>query len=432
MSTRTHAVAAAVLLVGACGGGGGNDVPDGATTDASDSADASIVDASDANDANDANDASTIDAPDASPDATPDARADASPDASNMNFDLDVVVHPRSVSVWVRELFPSPCYPEEHFLRPGTCELISDYHECMGSLQTCFQRVAVERGGVELARGNLTYDSIWWSSISIYQPSGDLFAGGDVELVIEGCGANLRLPLSRSAAPPAPVETDILWEGAQVRGTIQPTGASGTYANAWGGVSGRHCHDAVDDGWHLPSYPGFAPAINMWLSAIVERPAVTTPWGQARIWIETPEATGHMVAIYGGDATHHEVNQLQSLTATMTIDSSSAPITWIRFGFQDTPSGRRIYINNTGTNAIDYQAGATTDTLAIVRPNGRYVGSFPHVTPTNDMDFAFDGDDRMALAFGPVTLTHESDASLTIQASLDLAWRHPILPRVLP
>jgi hypothetical protein len=370
-------------------------------------------------------DAAAVDTAEVATDASP--APDAAPDAMPAQFDLDIVVQPHGVEVWLDEPLHWGCHPHESFPQPGACvaygHVFPGCHE-----ERCIERVAVERGGVELATAS--FGGSWWFTLHAGLP--DMFAGGDVELVMEGCGGTFRVPLGRSDAPPAPVVTDLTRDETDVRGTIEgATGATGIIASGLDAELGYTavCHERGANTLRMWMPEGGLWTAYFGVRAVAAQPAVATPWGVARIWIETP-GTSATVAVLGGQPGAWRVGRIPNTSAMMTVDGTPVPIAPM-LGFRDTPSGLRLSLDSL-TGTFTYTAGETMDTLEVTRPDGRYSATFPHVVPANDLDLSFAGDGRLALTVGPVTLTHDTDPARTHVVTVALAWDHPVVPRPVP
>jgi hypothetical protein len=342
-------------------------------------------------------------------------------------FDLDVVVQNNGVGVWVRAMSGPVCHPPLRFPRPGECVAHSDAINCQGDFGTCITRVAVERNGSEIAAaGDVT---MWWNALWVGDPA--LFAGGDAELVIEACGSVERIPIS-APTNTAPTLTDLTSDGIYVRGTTTPTGATGTWASTSIGFISDECHEAGDDAWRVGPGQATPFAADLYLASIVGSTGMATPWGDAHVWQRQLMSTSIpiLMPVRWNDMWHLDVGQRFTVAAT-TVDGgpSFSPGGVSGWGFRESAGGPRIYA---WFNDVQYTAGESTDTLTVVRADGRFTGTFPHVAPTNDLDLALAGDNRIAISLPPVTLTDESNPALTHQVSLDLAWEHPLIPRPVP
>jgi hypothetical protein len=338
------------------------------------------------------------------------------------SFDLDVVIGDSGVELWLRNFAEFPCSPAEQFPRPGECAEYTDAFGCTGNRAACFTRIALERDGVEL--DTVSFD-LWVNAF--WLSHADLFAGGDVDVVLEGCGAEHRIPINRVAAQ-APTLIDLTTDGTLLHGTTNPTGTTGTVAELSGSFDGRACHQASDDAWQFTPGEYIAHRADLWLASIVEAPTLATPWGEARVWNRTWRTASTPILVPSISSGAWELDDRQEITTRTTVDggtpaASGLLATW---GFRQIANGARIYV--LGGN-FEYVAGETTDTLTIDLIDGRFTGTFPHVAPTNDLDMALAGDNHVAITIGPITVTHESMPALTHQITLDLAWDHPLVPR---
>lgn len=344
-------------------------------------------------------------------------------------FDIDIVVSYSTVTLRLRDVSQPICEPDQYFPRPGECAAYTDTDSCgTGDRDVCLTRVAVERDGFELASGELRS---WFHSIQIVDPEESLFTRGEVELVIEGCGGDLRVPLGAPTTAP-PRLTDLTIDGSYVRGWVAPTGATGTWASLANGGGGEACQEPSDRTWRVRPLVTFDSRADLYLGAIVGTPSITTPWGDGFIWRETLAPDAPTIALPTRNGDGWDVSERQNIDAILSLDggtptfAGSSQSTW---GMHQTGADVLVHAN---LGSISYVAGETMDTLSLSRIDGRFVGTFPHVTPTNDLDLALAGDDRVVIAIGPVTLTHESNPALTHQVSVELSWEHPLVPRPVP
>jgi hypothetical protein len=346
-------------------------------------------------------------------------------------FDVDVVITDSRVSLWLRDFPEPPCADTTkvamQFPRPGECTEIGEVDSCPGESDTCLTRVAIESDGIERRTGDL----LAWTNLIWFDAH--LVDGVDLELVIEGCGAEARIAL-RGNVPRAPTITDLTTDGMILRGTSDPTGGTGTVALASDGFTTRSCHEASDSSWHVPHPrdPRNTELYGAWAESIVESETVAIPWGEARLWSATfgAQSLSVMLPTWKGD--RWEIRDAASVEPVMSVDgvpTASTTSFTTAWGFRETAGGTRVYLSN---DTLEYTAGETTDSLTLVGTDGRFSGTFPHVTPTNDLDFGLGADGQVDITLPTVTLTHESNPALTHQVSASMQWRHGLIPRLAP
>jgi hypothetical protein len=264
-------------------------------------------------------------------------------------------------------------------------------------------------------------DFSWYPTIQLQVP--EPFTAPGAELAIEGCGASTRIALP-DAPPPAPVTTDLTTDGEYIYwGWTSPTPPTGVLSNYSIGVGAHGCQ-------HIPTatiaieIPWTSTRGTVHIATAIDEGTTPTPWGEARIWSTN---TGEFLPLViptppvlpGGAWSH------PSDGATITIDGVPAGSASWRFRELADNSWR----HELDDICVEYVAGETTDTLRVCTVDGVYSGSFPHVAPTNELEFGTSGDRTFALSIGQITLAREDDPSITRPFTLTATIEHEIIPR---
>ncbi|KAB2888472.1 MAG: hypothetical protein F9K40_20475 [Kofleriaceae bacterium] len=255
--------------------------------------------------------------------------------------------------------------------------------------------------------------------------------GEAVDLVIERCSESYRMTLPPPVTE-AVIVTDITTDGDSYRGTVTtPAGTTGTHAETRYGLGGRACHTASTERWTVGADP--APGM-LHVGAIRAHEPVTTPWGVADVWtLARSPTTSVLVPLTELAPGRWRVGVTTPPTWSVWVDGEPfVDQRWQGLAWEllMTPDGPLHQL--TGGAYFVYEAGATTDRLRVLLTNGWHSADLPHVTPSNELAFSLADDGRFELAVGPVTLTNESEPSLTRELAFTVAWDHAVIPRPVP
>jgi hypothetical protein len=337
-------------------------------------------------------------------------------------FDLGIEVHADGVRIRHRHLANPPCEPQEYFPALGECTIYSDVFSDNGEPATCFTRVAIERAGTELGEADSLQDCI--GGIGIVAPG--IFDAPGTTLVLEGCGTTIALPLPPSAAP-EPNVLDLTTDGEWLYFDHDAgAAATGVFGLLTYGLSSDACHVSSAGLGRVPA-GGIDASGDLYVSGVIDGGVHPTPWGSASVWSVRSGAfvDGIIAPARGVDDTW----AIGGIGFELVVDGSVEP-TVSASGWQFSRGPGGVLLHQLRGVQLEYTAGEVTDALRVLTLDGiGYAGTFPHVTPTNELDFAFAGDDRFELAIGPVDLQLETNPSVTRTVELSIAWTHPHIAR---
>jgi hypothetical protein len=336
-------------------------------------------------------------------------------------FEIDVELQPSAAQLWFRDVETRACW-HGIFPRPGECNISADPADATcGLTLTCLRRVAIERDGVVLGEAEVVPSHV----LSIQAPPTD----GPSELVIDGCGASQRIPLP-AASTAVPALTDVWTNGGAVLGTLMSvTGASSTMASMQDRLGDRMvCHEADPSTWRVFVSGSLG---DLTVASVTASAPLDTPWGRAYVW-SIASRMPQRIVIPGSYGTEWQINPETSPTWSLLKDGSPTSLgatswTW---RYVETAAGPRHRLNG-GT--VTYNAGESTDTMSVLflQGGGYWTGSFPHVVPTNEVEFSAADDGLFELVVGPVTLTSNSTPTTTAAFTLTMTWNHPLVARVM-
>ena len=344
-------------------------------------------------------------------------------DAGQAAFDLGIEVRPGSVRIRHRHQVDPPCSPQEYFPPLNECTTYSDVFSTTDEPATCFTRVAVERGGIKLGEAESLQDCI--GGIGIISPG--IYDAPGATLVLEGCGTTITLPLPPIPAP-EPNVLDLTTDGEWLYFDHDAgAAATGVFGLLTYGLSADACHVASAGRGRVPA--GGSDAIgDLYVSGVIDGGVHATPWGSASVW--SVRGGGFVDGVIAparvaGDAWRIGYAGGLELVVDGTVEPAVSTSTW---QFTRGPSG--LLLHQLLGIRLEYTAGELTDTLRFLTLDGiSYATSFPHVAPTNELDFALAGDDRFELAIGPIDLQLETNPSVTRTVEFSVAWTHPRIAR---
>lgn len=362
------------------------------------------------------------------PDATPVDAAFGTPTL----LDVDVLVGPMGTVIYPRE--PNrPCIcGEAEFPARGGCAYMSDVPSCRCDPYpgSCLSEIRVDQAGQVVGTSSL--ERLRYGAA--YTSSGDPNLAAQTELVFIGCGGVARVPISRPAFEP-PELTQLSLSPTQLRATWPPTTA--------GEQSILHVTEGFGSAWcHAPT-PGDSavPEAYFYYDARVMPYRVSapevhqTPLGEIRVWRAVSNTyrvyMPRMVAETTFELTNAQLPGFDSQPPQVTIsvdgDTTTGPMD-VETATIDLASGQPLLLLRGSVNGnLTYTAGATTDTLNLYYHHP-YRAEFPHVQP--QFTWGVPGDSRLELDLGPLTMTSAVNPSVTIEASVSLTWRLPMMPEL--
>jgi hypothetical protein len=339
----------------------------------------------------------------------------------------------RSLKLYIQKMHKDCDEETLHWPRDGECLTNTDVVVGCGEDETCLNEFRLERGGLVLDRVEVhRLDGAPYVSYGNFDPS-LLQPGQGLELVFEGCGDEVRVPV------PEPLDGFPEIGGLSRQGEeilvdwTNPAGADHLLGRSGLDMGGRKsCLGEASQPARLPAFGGditLEPleggeardetlgVIRVWRGVEVQLESyLPTKTAEGRWSLPGPYDTVHGSLIAGLSIEGIPVQSLSNFSPSF-VPEGGAPL----LGFHG-----EWYFSlapNDGV-AVDYTAGPSSDTLVVKLLNDSmtYRGSFPHVAPAVGLNLGVPEPQSLRLSVGPVVLQAENQPADSREVSFSIDW----------
>lgn len=322
-----------------------------------------------------------------------------------------------NVVVSSREPLPNCLPPQRWFPDVGECIYYSDDESCSGDPPSrCLLELSLERDGIVLEQ----------RTSRLYGPEAFTIPDDDLTLSIRGCGRGTLIPLPRVEGA-GPTVGEVLLRPSGLALELSDTGDGERLLVGGGGIfGGGVCNEPLSDEASPPT------GYSLWVAGLRGGAAQETPVGAIHAWQVLAGIELQVVQPVPGVAGRWEL-PAGDLVATVSIDGLVQPgPSFLSAATADllapAPDETLVLVGYAGVG-LEYAATATTDTVRLDLPDGRYIATLPHVIFTDGLQLGVPAAEHVSFALGPVTAVREDATVRTHEVVLTVDWNLGIIAR---